>query len=340
MKLTRPLTSFAAGVLAAALMGAPSGAEEKPAEVRIGYLNLVNAQLVTKYLGLHEKELGVPVKWLKFGSGGDVNKAIAGEQIDFGGVGNPPATIGVTRGLPYQGILALNILGDVEALSVRTSKNIASVKDLAGKTVAAPFGSTTHYLLLTTLKQNGIKPGDVKLLDLNPADAAAAWLRGDIDAAWIWEPNLDKTVKNGGRILLGSGTLAKNGYPTWDISVVVNGFARKYPDLVARFVKSECAGIDYWLKNPEETAKIVAEELTLPLEDARRMIAGTAVVPCSEQITAGYLGTSKAKGKFVDTLVSTAKFLVEEKRLPEEKPRAAFEAFINPSYLEAATALR
>lgn len=70
------------------------------------------------------------------------------------------------------------------------------------------------------------------------------------------------------------------------------------------------------------------------------MIAGTAVVPCGEQVTAEYLGTSNAKGKFVDTLVSTAKFLVEEKRLPEEKPRAAFEAFINPGYLEAAAALR
>lgn len=97
---------------------------------------------------------------------------------------------------------------------------------------------------------------------------------------------------------------------------------------------------DYWLKNPEETAKIVAEELSLPIEDARRMISGTKIVPCSEQITADYLGTSKSKGKFVDTLVSTAKFLVGEKRLPEEKPRAAFEAFIDPSYLEAAVASR
>src|ERR1700692_1919320 len=83
-------------------------AQEKPASVTIGYLNLVNAQLVTKALGLHEKEMGVPVKWVKCGSGGDVNRVVAAEQIDFGGVGNPPASIGVTRDLPYKGILVLN----------------------------------------------------------------------------------------------------------------------------------------------------------------------------------------------------------------------------------------
>lgn len=39
-------------------------------------------------------------------------------------------------------------------------------------------------------------------------------------------------------------------------------------------------------------------------------------------------------------LVPTAKFLVGEKQLPEAKPRDAFEAFVNPSYLGAAAALR
>ena len=33
------------------------------------------------------------------------------------------------------------------------------------------------------------------ILDLRPNDIAAAWARGDLDAAWFWEPNLDKAVK-------------------------------------------------------------------------------------------------------------------------------------------------
>jgi taurine transport system substrate-binding protein len=296
----------------------------------------VNAQLVAKNLKLHEQEMQVPVQWLKFGSGGDVNRAVAASQLDFGGVGNPPATIGVTRGLAYEGILVLNMLGRVEALSVRVSKNIESLKDLKGKVVAAPFGSTTHYLLMTALRNEGVDPSTLKILDLSPSDAAVAWLRGDIDAAWIWEPSLDRTVKAGGRILLDSGTMAARGYPTWDVAVVMKGFAAKYPDFVAKFVKSECAAIDFWLKNPDRTARIIAEELSLPLEDAVRMRTGTRMVPCPEQITAEYLGVSGLpQSKFVDTLGSTASFLVEQKRLPELKSRESLASFINPRYLEA-----
>jgi len=228
----------------------------------------------------------------------------------------------------------INLLDYVESLVVRSDKNISSLKDLKGKTVAAPFGSTTHYLLLQALKDEGVDPASMKIIDLAPSDIAAAWLRGDIDAAWFWEPNLDKAVKNGGKILITSGEMTKRGYPTWDIGVVMNAFAEKYPSYVEKFIKAECEGIDFWLKNPEKTAEIIAEELSLPLPDATRMMKGTGMVPCNQQLTEEYLGTTAKKGKFVDTLVSTADFLVKQERLPKLLPRADFEAFIQPSYIE------
>ena len=321
--------------LVAFALTAPARAEDKPAKVTVGYLNLVNAQLVTKHLGLLAKEMpGVDIKYVKVGGGGDMLRAIAGNDVDFGGLGNPPTAIGATRALPIKGILVINLLDYVESLVVRTDKNISSLKDLKGKTVAAPFGSTTHYLLLQALKDEGIDPASMKIIDLAPSDIAAAWLRGDIDAAWFWEPNLDKAVKNGGKILITSGEMTKRGYPTWDIGVVMNAFAEKYPSHVEKFVKAECEGIDFWLKNPEKTAEIIAEELSLPLPDATRMMKGTGMVPCSKQLTEEYLGTSAKKGKFVDTLISTADFLVKQERLPKLLPRADFEAFIQPAYLE------
>ena len=65
---------------------------------------------------------------------------------------------------------------------------------------------------------------------------------------------------------------------------------------------------------------------------------GTAMVPCDQQLTAAYLGTSAKKGQFVDTLVSTADFLVKQDRLPKLLPRKDFENFIDPSYIEKAIA--
>lgn len=323
------------GVASALVMGSAALAEEAPEEITIGYLNLVNAQLVTKNLGLVQKYMpDVKINYIKVGGGGDMLRAIAADQIDFGGLGNPPAAIGVARGLPIKGTMVLNMLDYVEAMVVRTDKEIKSFADLEGKTIAAPFGSTTHYLLLQALADEGIDPASMKILDLRPNDIAVAWSRGDVDAAWFWEPNLDKAVKDGGNIFMTSGIMAQRGYPTWDVGIVMNEFAEKYPDYVELFIKAECEGIDYWINNPAETAKIIAEELELSLPDATRMMRGTGMVPCSEQITAQFMGTEDAAGGFVDTLLATSDFLVSQERLPEAPSREVFEDFLVSTWLQ------
>ena len=130
--------------------------------------------------------------------------------------------------------------------------------------------------------------------------------------------------------------MEKRGYPTWDVGVVMNAFAKKYPDYVVKFVKAECAGIDYWIKNPGKTAAIIAKELSLSLPDATRMMKGTEMVPCKTQLTSAYIGTSGKIGGFADTLVDTSKFLVSQKRLPKQLTRKDYESFINPVWLEKA----
>ncbi|MFT4795256.1 MAG: taurine transport system substrate-binding protein [Paracoccaceae bacterium] len=337
--MKKTLSTLAATLATTLAMTTAVAAQQAPKKVTVGYLNLVNAQLVTKNLGLMAKHMpGVEIAYIKVGGGGDMLRAIAADQIDFGGLGNPPATIAVARGLPIQGTMVLNMLDYVEAMVVRDSAGIKSFKDLRGKTLAAPFGSTTHYLLMQALTDEGIDPADMKILDLRPGDIAVAWARGDIDAAWFWEPNLDKAVKDGGHIFMTSGLMEKRGYPTWDVGVVMNEFAEKYPAYVEKFVAAECEGIAFWIDHPAETAAIIAEELELPLDDATRMMRGTEVVRCDKQLTAQYIGTSDAPGGFVDTLEATATFLVSRDRLPEVPARAVFENFLHPEYLEAVVA--
>lgn len=329
-------TFMLSAVTALALsIGAAQAQADGPEEITIGYLNLVNAQLVTKSLDLVQEEMpGVEINYINVGGGGDMLRAIAADQVDFGGLGNPPTAIGVTRGLPIQGIMVLNMLDYVEAMAVRTSANIKRLGDLKGKTIAAPFGSTTHYLLLNALNDQGIDPASMKIIDLRPNDIAQAWYRGDIDAAWFWEPALGKVLEGDANLFLTSGIMADRGYPTWDVGVVMNEFAEKYPDYVEKFVRAECKGIDFWLNNPAETAEIIAKELNLELRDAARMMKGTKMVPCDEQLTAEYIGDSEKRGQFVDTLLSTATFLKEQKRLPMVPSRETFETFLVPGYLE------
>jgi taurine transport system substrate-binding protein len=320
----------------AALAGMPalSHAADEPASITVGYVDLVNAQILAKVLHFTEKSVGIPVKWVKFGSGGDLNRAVAAGSLDFGGVGNPPATIGITQGLPYEGIVVLDELGPVESLVARS--NIKSIKDLKGKTIATPFGSTSHYELIATLAGAGLNPADAKILDMDPPDAFAAWSRKDIDASYLWEPVLGKMEASGGKILMDSGTMARRGYPTWDVGVVMKGFAAKYPAVVQKYLKAECEAINYWHQHPKKAAALIAKELNLSETETEREMSGTYMIPCHKQLTAGYLGTPAHKGKFVDTLIATASFLKSQNRLPEVKSDAVYSNFINPSFLETA----
>ena len=65
-------SSIAATSLTLLSFGSFANAGEKPREVTVGYLNLVNAQLVTKNLGLVAKEMpGVKINYIKVGGGGE-----------------------------------------------------------------------------------------------------------------------------------------------------------------------------------------------------------------------------------------------------------------------------
>lgn len=308
-------------------------AEDKPKKVRIGYLSLVNAQLISKALRFHEEEMGVPVEWFRFDSGRDVNTAMAGGSLDFGNLGLPPATIGISSGLKYWGIFNANVLGAVEAMVAQ--KGINSVKDLEGKTVVAPFGSTTHYLLLQAIKDAGLKKEKIRILDMSPSEALAAFIRGDIDAAYIWEPSLNRAVEKGGKIILTSKEMADRGYPTWDIIVVQPEFASKYPEMVIKFIKSELRAIDYWYSKPEESAKIVAKELGgISVEDAKRMMTGTHLLKINDQLSPKFLGISRKKGGSTDDIVVCGKFLLEQGRVKKAVSKKEAEDFLHLEFLE------
>jgi len=308
-------------------------AEDKPKKVRIGYLSLVNGQLIAKNLKYHEKEMGVPVEYFRFDSGRDVNTAMASGSLDFGNLGLPPTTIGLAGGLKYWGIFNANVLGAVESLVARPGIN--SVKDLVGKTVVAPFGSTTHYLLLQAIKDAGVDISKVKVLDMSSAEALASYMRGDVDAAYIWEPSLGKVVEKGGKIILTSEDMGNQGYITWDVISVQPKFAKKYPEFVVKFLKSEFRAIDYWYRMPEESAKIVAKELGgISVDDAARMMAGTQLLDISHQLSPTYFGNSKKKGGTADDITAVSKFLKEQGRIKKTVSREKAANFLHPEFME------
>ena len=70
-------------------------------------------------------------------------------------------------------------------------KDIATIKDLKGKTVAASAPGTSPYFALAwMLKENGLSVKDVKVVNMEPGPAAQAFIAGQNDAALTYEPYL------------------------------------------------------------------------------------------------------------------------------------------------------
>lgn len=297
-----------------------------PKEVTIGYQVIPNAELLVKTKGLAEKKFpDTKINWKQFDSGRDVNTAIASGSIDLGLAGSVPVSIGVANKLPYKVYFLHDIIGDAESLAVRNEANIKSVKDLAGKKVATPFGSTSHFSLLSALKLESVNPQSVTILDMQPQDILAAWQRKDIDAAFVWNPVLAKLVAASGSIVVSAKTLAEKGAITADVGIVREKFAQDFPDFIKQYVAVLDDTVQAYRSNPDDAAATLAPLLSTDKADALAQTKQLVWLTSAEQADAKYLGTEKAKSGFADVLRQTGEFLADQKQIPSAPSLTAFQ---------------
>ncbi|AMP00318.1 taurine ABC transporter, periplasmic binding protein [Collimonas arenae] len=325
----RRLPAVAAVSLVALLSGHASAADK---EVNIAYQTVVEPAKVAQADGDYEKASGWKINWKKFDSGADVITAVASGDIQIGYVGSSPLAAAATRELPIETILIAAQIGQAEALVVRNGSGIKSAQDLVGKKIAVPFVSTTHYSLLAALKHWGIDPAKVQILNLRPPEIIAAWQRGDIDAAYVWDPALGK-VKESGKVLTNSAEVAKWGAPTFDAWIVRKDFAQKNPDFVTAFVKVtgkayadyRVHGSDWKAGSPqfEKIARLTAAKQS----DIAELLAGSGFPTLPEQAQLLGNGTVKA-------LAATSGFLQEQKKV--ERVLTDYQPYVNPAFAKAA----
>lgn len=313
------------------------GEDALPKEVKIGIIRVPNDKQVAisqNYFDEYFKEKGIKTKFMFFDSGVAANKALSSNSIDFAEMGYTNGVVALATDIPAELIWIHEVLGTNEALVTPKDSGITDVKQLKGKKIATPFSSTSHFSLLQALKLAGIE-NDVTLLDMETNDIVAAWERGDLDAAYTWEPTLS-TLKETGTVLIDSETLAKKGFMTVNIDLVNTEFSKKYPQLVQDYIKSLDKGVAYYKENPEDAAKGAAKELGIETNDALEQMEGTTWLNMGEQVSADYLGTEKQPGKFHDVFKDTAVFLNNQKSISHVPSEEEIHQFINSSYIEKA----
>ncbi|WP_140626520.1 taurine ABC transporter substrate-binding protein [Methylibium rhizosphaerae] len=300
--------------------------------VRIAYQTVVEPAKVAQADGAYEKATGKAIEWRKFESGAEVITAVASGDIQIGYVGSSPLAAAASRELPVETFFIAAQIGSAEALVVRNGANIAKAADLVGKKVAVPFVSTTHYSLLAALKHWGVDAKKVSILNLRPTEIAAAWQRGDIDAAYVWDPALGQ-IRSGGKVLTDSSQVARWGAPTFDAWIVRRDFAQKNPDFITAFVRVTGEAYAAYRKDVKAFAGNAANvEKIARLTGARpqeipELLAGSKFPTLAEQATL-------LSGTTVKAVSETSKFLKEQGKV--DKLLADYNPYVTPRFVLAA----
>jgi len=178
----------------------------------------------------------------------------------------------------------------------------------------------------------------VKLLNMQPNAIAAAWERGDIDAAFVWDPALGR-IKKSGSVLLTSGDLAKLGKATFDGMVVYNDFAKGNAKFMCQFVKTIAAADAAYRDNKgsfsgdSANAKKIVKLVGGDAKDVPGVLALYDFPTLKSQASSTWLGGGKDGGA-AKALFYTSEFLKKQKKVDALLPD--YGAVVNASYAQAA----
>ncbi len=307
-------------------------------EVTIGYQLVYNPWKVAIVNGEFEKATGYEINWRKFDSGAKVITAMASGDLHLALAGSSPIAAGVSRGLDVELIWIVEDIASAEALVVRDGSGIDAPQDLKGKILAVPFASTTHFHTLFAMEQFGIDPKDLKILSMQPRDIAAAWERGDIDAAFVWGPALGR-IKKTGKVLITSGLLSSWGKATFDGMLANRTWASENPDFMCKFIKTIAAADESYRSDPAAWSPDSAEVQAIvsliggSAEDVPGVLDLYDFPSMETQASARWLGGGPDGGA-ARALTFTAEFLKAEKKIPAVLDD--YSIAVNPGWVEAA----
>lgn len=238
----------------------PPASAQTPLPITIGYQPSPDWLLfVARDLKLFEKA-GLTPTYLKFEAGLPMIKAAQSKSIDVAMVGSVPFLIGLSQGVDWV-MIGVDLEGAyMEGLVARKDSGINTIADLRGKRIGYYKGSTAHYGLMMSLRQYGIRPEQVTLLDMPPAAQLTALKNKDIDAAMVWEPWVQRMVHEmNARIIATEGDMGI--YTMMDGYSVRRDWLRDNRQTAVRFLQAILMAYDVVQKDPMVAVRAFVKEV-------------------------------------------------------------------------------
>ena len=310
----------------------PAGAATALEEITVGYfLEWPTPNLYAQAQRIYDEALGVQVNWRAFETGVQMSAAMAGGAVQIlYSQGVPPFVIASSAGLDIELVGIAVTYDDNDNCVVHASEGITAdnATDLVGKRVAVPLGTAAHYGMLRQMEHFGIEPASLSIVDLAPADGAAALSRGDVAMACGWGGGLTRMLDYGDVLLTGDEK-RELGIRIFDAVSVESNFAAENPEIVAGFLRvTEDMNRRFQTDSAAMTPVIAGAAGMEP--DAAETGLGLFVFPTlEEQLGPEWMGRDLAV-----FLKEVADFFVEQGTM--ESALDSYEGVINTSFMEMA----
>jgi len=269
----RALTATAV-VVAGVLLSLISSVKQVSAEpLRVGvYRGVISALIyVANAQGLFKKQ-SVDVVMNEYGTGVMAVSDLLADKVDIA-TGAEFAFVLQSFKHPSLRIPAAIWTGSNHDLIVRTDHGIKKPQDLKSKRVAVVRGSSMEFFLYHYLIFNNIPAGSIKVVYLEPSEMVNAMADGTVDATLSWPPYTSEMTKRLGAKV--ARWPAQSGQDYYIVLAVKEGFLRKQPKTMERFLAALSEAEGFVAKYPDRAQTLLSQRLGLEATSVLEMWSGS-----------------------------------------------------------------
>lgn len=259
-------------VLAAGVQFSQPAMAAKPVDITYGYHPYWTGAwygVILKTKELWKKHLppGSKVKFEPHLTGPPMINAMLADKMHIGTMGDMPSLVLTTKGtIADLRLVSVTMYSkSMNCPKILVAKNAPDFKDykeamqwLNGKPYAYHKGTCANRSTEAIIAKGAFKPSEILIMPIEVI--ASNFEAGKLTAAGMWEPHARRMVE------LGHAKFAATSGP-WNefdanFTSMRQDFIDKNPEAAVGWLKAEIEALQFLLKNPRESAKLIAKELT------------------------------------------------------------------------------
>lgn len=331
MTIKQTLMGAAAGL--ALIAGGTAAYADGHGEITVGYfLEWPMPFQFAKVNGTYDEALGAKVNWVSFDTGTAMSAAMASGDVQISvSQGIPPFVVASSAGQDIQVIDVAVSYSENDNCVVSSGLEIDkdSAGELAGKKVAVPLGTAAHYGFLRQMDHFGVDLASLSVVDMAPAEGAAALAQGQVDMSCGWGGAL-RTMKEHGNVLLTGAEKEALGILVFDATTAPAAYVAENPEMVAKFLAVTAEANAMWAAGDmkDEMLEVIAADAGMEPAATEETLAGFVFPTVEQQLSDAWLG-----GNAQTFMKGVAEVFVESGSIPSALD--SYEGAVNTGPLTA-----